>query len=115
MQTGQNSITPENSLPQIEQVRWGSVLMGLTTLRPQSKPKRTPRSSEWCESGQQGPWQTVVPFHKLVFHYMRAGSNRNEKHQTHWDILRYEIFNRTRIQNISGRQKALLIKEFRSN
>ena len=30
MQTGQNSIAPENSLPQIEQVRWGSVRMGLT-------------------------------------------------------------------------------------
>src|SRR5277367_200484 len=28
MQTGQNSIAPENSLPQIEQVRSGSVLMG---------------------------------------------------------------------------------------
>jgi hypothetical protein len=39
--------------------------MGLTALRPQSEPKTTPRSTEWCESGQQGPWQTVVPFHKL--------------------------------------------------
>jgi hypothetical protein len=27
MQTGQNSIAPENSLPQLGQVRWGSVLM----------------------------------------------------------------------------------------
>src|SRR5215831_7802949 len=32
MQTGQNSIAPENSLPQLGQVRWGSVLMELTVL-----------------------------------------------------------------------------------
>jgi hypothetical protein len=30
MQTGQNSITPENALPQIEQVRLSFVFMGLT-------------------------------------------------------------------------------------
>jgi hypothetical protein len=30
MQTGQNSIAPENSLPQLGQVRLGSVLMALT-------------------------------------------------------------------------------------
>src|ERR1700738_2284282 len=54
MQTGQNSIAPENSLPQLGQVRWGSVLMGLTALQPQSEPKATPRSTEWCESGQHG-------------------------------------------------------------
>jgi hypothetical protein len=29
MHTGQNSIAPESSLPQIEQVRWGSALMVL--------------------------------------------------------------------------------------
>ena len=33
MQTGQNSIAPEISVPQIEQVRLGSVLMNLTVLR----------------------------------------------------------------------------------
>jgi hypothetical protein len=32
-QTGQNSIAPENSLPQLGQVRWGSVFMGLTAVR----------------------------------------------------------------------------------
>src|SRR5262245_53560759 len=32
MQTGQNSIAPENSLPQLGQVRWGSVFMDLTVL-----------------------------------------------------------------------------------
>src|ERR1700751_6084346 len=31
MQTGQNSIPPENSLPQLGQVRWGSVLTDLTS------------------------------------------------------------------------------------
>jgi hypothetical protein len=57
--------------------------MGLTALQPQSEPKTTPRSTEWCESGQQGPWQTVVPFHKLVCSIIcAASSNRNEKHQT---------------------------------
>src|SRR6202011_6023858 len=33
MQTGQNSIASANSLPQLGQVRRGSVLMALTTLR----------------------------------------------------------------------------------
>jgi len=48
MHTGQNSIAPESSLPQLGQVRWGSVLMGLSALQPKSKPKATPRSTEWC-------------------------------------------------------------------
>jgi len=46
MHTGQNSIAPENSLPQVGQVRWGSVLMALTILQPQPEPKATPRSTE---------------------------------------------------------------------
>jgi hypothetical protein len=58
MQTGQNSIVPENWLPQLGQVRWGSVLMALTAT--------TPRSTEWCDIGRQGPWQTVVTFHKQL-------------------------------------------------
>jgi len=66
MHTGQNSTVPESSLPQIEQMRWGSVLMDLTVLQPQSEPKATPRSTDWCEIGRQGPWQTVVPFHKQL-------------------------------------------------
>ena len=37
MQTGQNSIAPENSLPQLGQVRWGSMLMILTALQPTEK------------------------------------------------------------------------------
>ena len=57
--------------------------MGLTALQPQSEPKTTPRSTEWCESGRQGPWQTVIRFHKLVGSIIcAASSNRNEKHQT---------------------------------
>ena len=48
MHAGQNSMTPESSLPQLGQVRWGSVLMGLSALQPKSKPKATPRSTEWC-------------------------------------------------------------------
>jgi hypothetical protein len=32
MQTGQNSIAPENSLPQLGQVRWGFVLIVLAAL-----------------------------------------------------------------------------------
>ena len=32
MQTGQKFIAPENSLPQLGQVRWGSVLMALAAL-----------------------------------------------------------------------------------
>jgi hypothetical protein len=34
MQTGQNSIAPENSLPQLGQTRWRSMLMTLTVLQP---------------------------------------------------------------------------------
>ena len=55
MQTGQNSIAPENSLPQLGQVRWGSVLIGLTVLWSQSEAKVTPRSSEWREIGSHDP------------------------------------------------------------
>jgi hypothetical protein len=61
MQTGQNSIAPENSLPQLGQVRWGSVLMDLTVLQPQSEPKTAPRSTEWCEIGQHGPLANCCP------------------------------------------------------
>ena len=64
MQTGQNSIAPESSLPQVGQVRWGSAFMGSTALQPHSEPKATPRSTEWCEIGHQGSWHTVVPLHE---------------------------------------------------
>src|SRR5271165_6725539 len=48
MQTGQNSVAPESSLPQVGQVRWGSVLMGLTALLLRSEPRKghgSPRQS----------------------------------------------------------------------
>ena len=74
MQTGQNSIAPENSLPQLGQVRRGSVLMDLIVLRmrlklgkengfpcqpaavwhgnqvPGSEPLAMPSSTERCET-----------------------------------------------------------------
>jgi hypothetical protein len=70
MQTGQNSIAPENSLPQLGQVRWGSVLMALISLQPRSEPKATPRFTEWGESGQYSAWQTDVPFHEQFANYL---------------------------------------------
>jgi hypothetical protein len=66
MQTGQNSVAPESSLPQLGQVRLCSVFMGLIALQPQREPKATPRSTQWCEIDQHGPWQTVVTFHKQL-------------------------------------------------
>jgi len=42
MQTGQNSIAPENSLPQLGQVRLGS--LDLTALQPQPQPTAKPHS-----------------------------------------------------------------------
>jgi hypothetical protein len=55
MQTGQNSIAPEISLPQLGQVRWGSVLMDLTVHGPQSELETTACSSDCCEIGKCGP------------------------------------------------------------
>src|SRR6516165_9547630 len=39
MHTGQNSIAPENSLPQLGQVRWGSALMLLIALQSHPPPE----------------------------------------------------------------------------
>jgi hypothetical protein len=64
MQTGQNSITPESSLPQLGQVRWGSVRMGLTSLQRRPRSTARQRSTKRREIGQHGSWQTIVPFHK---------------------------------------------------
>ena len=85
--------------------------MALTALQPQPVPKTTPRSTEWCESGQQGLLANCCPVPQIVFSIIcAASSNRNEKHQTHRDIRRHDILNRTKIQKILGRLKALLIK-----
>jgi hypothetical protein len=64
MHTGQNSIAPENSLPQVGQARWGSLLMALAAFQPQSESKATPRATEWREIGQHGPWHSVVLLHE---------------------------------------------------
>jgi len=64
MHTGQNSIAPESSLPQLGQKRWGSVIRALAALQPQPELKTTLRSTEWCEIGQQGFWHTLLPLHE---------------------------------------------------
>ena len=93
MQTGQNSIASENSLPQPGQVRWGSVLMGLTALQPHSEPKATPRSTESCEIGPHGPWQTLVPFHKqLRVHLIVARQIRFRNKIPTVGVLRRSVF-----------------------
>jgi len=66
MQTGQNSIAPENSLPQLGQMRWGSVLKALTVLQRNLIKKPTPRFTEWCQIGRHGASEIVVPFHKQL-------------------------------------------------
>ena len=82
MQTGQNSIAPESSLPQLGQVCWRSALMVLTALQPQPEPKATPRSTEWCEirlcasicqkkSCRRGIWLTLYSLYgSLVVAYL---------------------------------------------
>jgi hypothetical protein len=54
MHTGQNSIAPESSLPQLGQVRLSSVFMGPTALQPQAEVKATPCSTERRKRGQDG-------------------------------------------------------------
>jgi hypothetical protein len=61
-----STTAPENSFPQLGQVRRESVLMGLTALQAQPDPKATPPSTESCEIGQYGLKQTVVPLHKQL-------------------------------------------------
>src|SRR6478735_8166722 len=59
MHTGQNSIAPETSLPQLGQVRWGSVLMDYPSFG--RNPEPTSRSIEWCEIVQWHPLANVGP------------------------------------------------------
>jgi hypothetical protein len=96
MQTGQNCIASDNSLPQLGQVRWGSALMALSALQPQPESKAT---------RLRRAWQTVVLFHKLVhFTISAASSDRNEK--TRFTGTSDGDTYSTRIQKILGRQKA---------
>ena len=66
MQTGQNSIAPESSLPQFGHVRWGSVLMDLRDLWPQSEPKTPHASASGVQTLATRTWHTVVPFQKQL-------------------------------------------------
>jgi hypothetical protein len=66
MHTGQNSIAPENSLPQLGQVRLGSVLMALPAVQPQPELKATPRSTERCEIGQHGSLANCCPVPQAI-------------------------------------------------
>jgi hypothetical protein len=66
MHTGQNSIPPENSLPQLGQVRWDSVFMDPTALQPQFERKPTARSTEWCKIGVHGTWQSCCPVPQTI-------------------------------------------------
>src|SRR5271167_4525279 len=76
-QTGQSSIGPENSLPQIEQTRWSSVLMVLTAVQPQPEPKATPRFTEWCEIGRQAQRLTFCLSHFTSNRLLRDTSALN--------------------------------------
>ena len=72
MQTGQNSIAPENSLPQLGQVRLGSVLMDLTALQSQPQPTREPMKPESRLSSEEGLASAVNLARPLI-----AGSPRH--------------------------------------
>jgi hypothetical protein len=92
MQTGQNSIAPENSLPQLGQVRWGFVFMDLPVLQSQPESKATPTSTECAKSGQHRPWQTVVPVPRAIASSFRLArqitfSKQNSYRETAKDRL----------------------------
>ena len=80
MQTGQNSIAPENSLPQLGQVRWASVLIFLTALQPQPQQTATPRSAERRETNQNSAWHTVVPWQNYGVLGNTSALNRVSEH-----------------------------------
>jgi hypothetical protein len=54
-------MAPENSLPQLGQVRWDSVFIELTALQPQ---RRSPPSG--AKLAFTVPGKAVVPFHKQL-------------------------------------------------
>jgi hypothetical protein len=72
MHTGQNSIAPENSLPQLGQVRWGSMLMILTALQPAEKA----RSHERPETEQHGAWHICCPVARVIAPRETSALNR---------------------------------------
>jgi hypothetical protein len=79
MQTGQNSIAPESSLPQLGQVRRGSVLMGLTG--PSADSNAT--LHRLTQNRSALALQTLVKFHKQmsVALYYRVKSRFGTKFQ----------------------------------
>ena len=66
MQTGQNSIAPENSLPQLGRVRLSSVFMGLIALQPQFEPKAAHGPQSGVKAARGVRWRIKVPFHKQL-------------------------------------------------
>jgi hypothetical protein len=66
MQTGQNSIAPENSLPQLGQVRWGSVFMELTALQRNLSGNQRRAPSSGAKSAFTAPGKAVIPVHKQL-------------------------------------------------
>jgi hypothetical protein len=71
MQTGQNSIAPESSLPQLGQVRWGSALMVLTALQSHPQPETTPLSTEWCEKRPAQRLANCCPVAQAIAYYLQ--------------------------------------------
>jgi hypothetical protein len=64
MQTGQNSIVPENTLPQLWQVRWVSVLMFSTVIQLQFQRTPIALTGDRCESSRRRFWHPVVQLHE---------------------------------------------------
>jgi hypothetical protein len=62
MHTGQNSIAPESSLPQVGQVRWGCVLMALTVIRNLSRTQHhaPPSGAKSAKSANGIRWRMMV-------------------------------------------------------
>jgi len=86
MHTGQNSIAPENPLPQLGQVRWGSVFMVLTAVQPQPEPKATRHSTGWCKIGPA--WLLAKLFSRAqgnrVFFYTSVSNHVSEQNSYRW-------------------------------
>src|SRR6516164_10408069 len=66
MQTGQNSIAPENSLLQLGQVRWGSLLMALTALQSPPRPAAIPRSHQVVRNWPARPPSSCCPVARAI-------------------------------------------------
>jgi hypothetical protein len=83
MHTGQNSIAPENSLPQLGQFRWNTVFMDLTAPKPQFEPKSRARSTEWCKISLHGPLQSCCPSSQTLVYSFIVGRQIKFRNKTH--------------------------------